>query len=115
MFVCFGLFALATPLRLMRRARRILYVLTDQRCIVWRPGMFSGEKVRSFTRDAVLNLERNSDSRGRGDLVFEQVGDSQSKMMKRAYGFDQVNGFIAIENVRDVELLIRETLSPGGR
>jgi hypothetical protein len=109
-FVLIGLGMLSSPYWMYRRARRTCYALTNQRALVWAAGWFSGIEIRSFRPSALGKMARREFSDGSGDLIFEEFfsvsrnsdGDMRSQRTER--------GFLGIENVREVEELVRKTL-----
>jgi hypothetical protein len=107
-FVLIGLGMLSSPFWTYRKAKRTCYALTDQRAIVWASGWYSGTAVRSFKPSDLDKMSRIDYSDGSGDLIFEEFlpvsrqSDVHSESTKR--------GFIAIENVREIEELVRRTL-----
>jgi hypothetical protein len=105
-FVLIGFGMLSSPFWMYRRARRTYYALTDQRAIIWSVGLFGGTEVRSFQAADLGKMVRRDYADGSGDLIFEEAvsrnGDGGSHRPER--------GFLAIENVREVEALIQRTL-----
>ena len=109
-FVLIGLGMISSPYWLKRRAQRTCYALTDQRAIIWVPGWFSGTEVRSYQAAQLDKMSRRDYADGSGDLIFEEVlsitRDSDSGLRSQR----SERGFLAIDNVREVEELIRRTL-----
>ncbi len=112
-FVIVGLVMLSSPFWVYRRAQRTCYALTEQRAIIWTPGWFGGVEVRSFSPSGLGKMVRRDYTDGSGDLIFEEVvsvtRDSDGAL--RSQGTER--GFLGIENVREVEDLVRRTLLPG--
>jgi hypothetical protein len=114
-FLVFGLFGLpilliavgllTAPFWIKKRARRVCYLLTDQRAITWEPTLFGGVTVRSFNRDGLGRITRHENADGSGSLVFHEytVRDSDGSTT-------HWRGFLHIDKVRFVEELIRRTL-----
>jgi hypothetical protein len=104
--VLIGLGLFSFPYWMYRRARRTCYALTDQRAIVWATGWRPGTEVRSFQAADLGELARRDFADGSGDVIFEKTitRDSEGSIKRKEWGFH------AIENVRDVEELIRRTL-----
>jgi hypothetical protein len=105
-FVLIGLGMLSSPFWLSRQARRTVYVLSDQRAIVITgKALGGGVTVQSFEPDRLTSMERSQRADGSGDLVFESFVQRQGR------GSNTIRrGFIGIENVKQVEELIRESL-----
>ena len=62
----------------------------------------------------LTNMTRNEYGDGSGDLIFqEHTRTSYSHRHGRHHHYLQQLGFFGIENVRDVERQVRETLLPG--
>lgn len=96
---------------------RECYVLTNRRAILGSLGLFGRSTLRSFTPTQLLGLERQESLRvpGTGDLIFgyeisligQTVADSKGigdNLAKEPYGF------LAIDHLRAVEKLVRQTL-----
>ena len=114
-FLVFGLFGLpllligvgllTVPIWNRKWARRICYLLTDQRAITWEPTLFGGVTVRSFSRDGLGRITRYENADGSGSLVFHEytVSHGEGSTTHR-------RGFMHIPNVRFVEEMIHRTL-----
>jgi hypothetical protein len=109
-FVLIGLGMLASPFWMYRRARLTCYALTDRRAIVWAAGWLGSTEVRSFKAPDLEKMARRDYADGSGDLIFQEfvtvTRDSDSDL--RSVRTER--GFLAIENVREVEELVRRTL-----
>jgi len=105
-FVLAGLGMLASPFVAARNARKTCYALTDRRAIVWEGSLWNGVRVRSYRPEELRAMARNQRGDGSGDLVFEEIhtpgGRGRLQTIRR--------GFLAIEDVRNVEALVRSTL-----
>jgi len=109
-FLLVGLGMLTSPYWMYRRALKTCYCLTNGRAIVWTVGWFGSLEVRSYQAEQLGKMTRRDYADGSGDLVFEEFltvsrdsdGYSRSQRTER--------GFIAVENVREVEDLLRHTL-----
>jgi hypothetical protein len=106
-FVLIGLLLLSSPYWVIRHAKRTCYALTDRRAILRKPGLLGGIEVRSYGPAELTKLHRVDYSDGVGDLVFEEV-----KVGADGDG-TQRHGFLAIDNVRKVEELLRKALQLG--
>ena len=102
-FLLIGIGGLSAPLWLRRKARSMVYAITNRRAI-----SIEGTKsitVKSYPAAEIANIERTEHEDGSGDLVLwtqryrDSDGDRQTKQ----------HGFFAIDNVRSVESLV-ETL-----
>ncbi|GAC1471252.1 MAG: hypothetical protein NVSMB9_17210 [Isosphaeraceae bacterium] len=102
----FGLYLLTWPLRTWRRLKGICYVLTNRQAIMIEPGLLGRRKVGNYTADSLrlMRLEEHND--GTGDLIFES--------RPNRFGMVQPVGFLAIEEAREVEALVRRTLFSWG-
>jgi hypothetical protein len=98
-----GFYMLSWPLWAWRRARRTLYALTDRRAIVLEVGSRGRHRTSSFTTETVALMQCDEHGEGKGDLLFQnrKTWVSQSEAV----------GFLGIERVREVEALVRKTLS----
>ena len=107
-FLAVGLWLLAAPWWLARVAARTVYLLSDQRAVVMAGKLLGGVTVQSFDPARLTGITRNERADGTGDLVFEQF------VQRRGTGVTTVSrGFMAIDDVRDVETLIHRTLLAG--
>lgn len=110
--VLVGLGLMAAPYWFWRQARRTCYAVTDRRAILWTAGKVAGWSIRSYPPDSLAKLHRVEKSDGSGDLVFEEqvsiTGDDQqtARTVQR--------GFMGIENVHEVEKLLRRALLSSG-
>ena len=107
--VLIGLWLVASPYWAQRRAARTLYALTDRRAIVWLTNWLGRIRVRSYPPEDLHHLVRHDRPDGSGDLIFEMVvqlsaGQFPMRIQNRSHGF------LAIDNVREVEGLLRKTL-----
>ncbi len=105
-FVLVGLGMLASPFVAARNARKTCYALTDRRAIVWEGGLWHGTRVRSYRPGDLRSMARNQRGDGSGDLIFEEVTTFGNRGRQQTVR----RGFLAIEDVREVEGLVRSTL-----
>jgi hypothetical protein len=108
-FVVIGLFMLSSPYWARRSARRTLYALTDQRCIIWLPKLGSGMTVKSYRPDDLGSMSRVERKDGSGDVIFVK----SIRIRERTSSSDTVTeaeGFMAVEDAHTLERLIRDTL-----
>jgi hypothetical protein len=107
-FIAVGIGLLASPAWLRAMARKTVYALTSRRAIIWQPALFGRVTVQSYTAAGLGQMTRMERPDGSGNLVFQVfvsgTGDS-SRTEQR--------GFMAIDNVKHVEELVRKTLLAG--
>ncbi len=102
-----GLYVLTWPIRTWRRLKSTCYALTDRRAIISEPGLLGRPRVRSYTAHSLRLMRSEEHDDGTGDLIFE----SPSNWV----GMAETVGFLAIEDTRDVEAIVRRTLFPPAR
>lgn len=102
-FLVVGLGMLTSPYWMYRRARRVAYVLTDQRAIIFDAGFWNRTTVRSFDPERLHELQRNQNGNGSGDLIFDRQLSFNNQNGRQATDV----GFIAIPDVKRVEDLVR--------
>ncbi len=102
-FVLVGILMLTAPIWAKRAALKTVYVLTDERAIIFESKL-SATKVRSLSPDQLSDIYRTEDSDGNGDIVFMRETSVGSRGRKRSRSV----GFIVIREVREVESKIRE-------
>jgi hypothetical protein len=104
-FLLIGIGLLTAPLWNRKWARRVCYLLTDQRAVTWEPTLFGGVTVRSFSREGLGRITRYENADGSGSLVFQEytVSHGEGSTTHR-------RGFMHIDQVRSVEELIHRTL-----
>jgi hypothetical protein len=105
-FILIGLGMFTSPYWVARRLRRTTYAITNERAIVVSPGWFGSKKVRSFGPESLASVERFERADGSGDLVFEQYTRRRGSSSHTVR-----NGFISVPRVREVEDLLRKTLT----
>lgn len=109
-FVLVGLCMVLSPLGALIRARRTFYGLTDRAAIVMRGKLLGGRDVTRYDASRLRDMTRSDRWSGRGDLVFERVASGAYWGRRNGYPVMQSQGFIGIDDVRDVERLVRTTL-----
>jgi hypothetical protein len=102
-FVLVGLGLFASPLWVLRSARRTVYLVTDQRAVVLSAGWRGSVSARSFEPEKLCDLRRTQRADGSGDLVFGEDVRSGSKGGTRTVPY----GFLAVRNVREAEEYVR--------
>ncbi len=116
---CIGLFILSgsmlSPVWALFRQKRTCYALTNRRCIVWSCNWFGTVTMTSYNPMQLTNMWRRDMwifGKGGGDVVFRTrtvttvTTGRHGGVSSRTYLF----GFLSVENVADIERLIRETL-----
>ncbi len=109
-FIVVGVALIASPVWLRSRARRTVYALTNQRAIIWEPGWFGASTVRNYTAAGLGRISRTERTDGSGDLVFEEITTYTHHTDGGGNWQTTRRGFMGIDNVRDVEDLVRKTL-----
>jgi len=108
-FIAVGIGLIASPAWLRSRARNTIYALTDQRALICEPGWFGRRTIRTYTASGLGRMSRTERPDGSGDLTFEEYvtysTDEYGSHANRGR-----RGFMAINNVREVEEMIRRTL-----
>lgn len=99
------------PLIEYRETKRELFALTSRRCLVW-CRTDSGFGVKDLGPDEVRDMYRDIDARGRGNLILGRDTGPEGGTAEPEEDLDEV-GFRGIQNVREVERLVRETLFGG--
>ena len=100
-----GIYMCLWPLLALRQAKETEYVITGQRALIFKPGLFGGRRVLSFPPKALALIQCEECEGGTGDIVFEN--------RKGWYGMHERVGFIAVERVREVETVLRKLLAGG--
>lgn len=80
------------------QGKNTLYVVTPKRILILE--RFWRKKITTYTREQVKRLIRKQKFDGSGDLIFEDFSTSN--------GGSQVIGFIGIDQVQNVEEIIRQ-------
>lgn len=101
-FLLVGLGMLSSPLWKMRSAKRTVYILTEKRAVIFSGGWKTD--IRSFSPDQLQDITRKQHADGSGDVVFKREISNfnhQNNMPVKEIGF------LAIEQVKKVEDMIR--------
>lgn len=117
-FVMIGIWMLTTPARMKRDAKKTVYVITNRRAIIFGGNLGFGPfgrrrgelEIRSFKPNRLRNLARTQSSDGSDDILF-----SPDTVNQRRGGspYPQA-GFFGIQNVKEVESLIKALADHGG-
>jgi hypothetical protein len=110
-FVFVGLGMLTAPYWLARKARRTCYALTNRRAIVFDVSWRGAVTVYSYGPDQLAKQYRRENADGGGDLVFEEI-TTVNRSSDGPSTTTTKRGFLAIDDVRAVEALLRKSLSP---
>ena len=92
-------YMISYPYWAMRRARRIVYVITDRRVIQIESRRHL--TVNSYLPAQLLKLERRESKDGSGDVIFCQTRREQNGKQQASK-----EGFLCIDSVREVERLL---------
>lgn len=112
-FFLVGMGMVTSPIWMRRAAKRTVYGVTDRRCIVVKGKPTGGVEVRSFGPGDLTDMSRNEYANGGGDLVFQEDFRMSTNSKGHTTSTRTAHGFIGIENVRDIENLIRsQVLAP---
>ncbi len=112
-FVLIGLGMLSAPYWAWRKAKQTCYAVTDQRVLIWEPGMFGKVTIRSYGPEALSRMHRTESADGSGDLIFEEESETNANGSIRRTTTGR-RGFYGIRNVRGVEELVRRVLLHDG-
>jgi hypothetical protein len=100
------------PLWLRWRSKQTVYALTNRRALIMEPSSFGAMLTTSYTASGLGHLTLREFANGSGDVLF--LMDRTGGTYDRPYYFRVAGrGFLAIENARVVERLIRQTLLSG--
>ena len=98
-FVLIGIAMLFSPLFAYLKAKKTLYVITNQRAFELYYGKW--KKIKSYAADEIINIERQEKADGSGNLYFA------AELWNTKNGQRQVKtGFLGIEHVKQVESYI---------
>jgi hypothetical protein len=109
-FILVGLGMLTSPLWYRRKAKRTCYALTDPRAILFEASVFGSMEVRSYRPEALSKMVRRDFADGSGDLLFEESIRVQNGTRTRNTAGDLGHGFLGIDNIREIEELVRKAL-----
>ncbi len=97
-FVLIGFGLLSSPFWIRRSAERSGYLITTKRAIIfnWK---FRGADISSYGPSELAKMQKRLKANGSGDLIFDEKAQGSGRYTKI--------GFIGLEDVKNVELLIR--------
>ncbi len=101
-FLFIGIGMLSTPLWIARNAKKTVYLLTDQRAIIFDGGWST--TIRFFKPDQLINISRKQRRNGTGDLIFVIQFTYNNQDNQRVKEI----GFIGIDDVKMVHDLIEK-------
>jgi len=110
-FFLIGVGMLGSPIWVRRWAKRSCYAITDRRVILWKAGWLGTVEVRSYSAEHLGRIVRTEYGDGTGDLIFEEIVERYTDTEGAACTRTIRRGFIGIEDVREVESLIRQSLA----
>lgn len=86
-FVLIGIAMLSSPLWTYFKATKSVYVITNQRAIIFDGGL--SFTIRSYSPDQLQNIHRREKKNGLGDIVisYETWNDSKGYSRKKELGF----------------------------
>lgn len=106
-FLAIGVGMVASPWFARKAAHRALYVITDQRCLIWNARPFRGSEFHTVPPERMGDMFRRTGRGGVGDLVFQSRTTRDSDGDRTTHEV----GFIAIPHVQDVDRVVRETFN----
>ncbi len=101
-FVLIGFGMLSSPYWMRRKAGRTAYVITDKRALILDGGSWRSTTIRSFEPHRLGDIRRVQNPDGSGDIIFERPWASDGSKQTTDHGF------LAIQDVKNVESLIRK-------
>jgi len=113
-FVLVGLALLSAPYWMARKARRTCYAVTNRRAIVFESSWRGTLTVYAYRPDELTKLFRREHADGSGDLVFEEIASVRHSSRGGSRTHITPRGFLAVDDVRAVETLLRKSLLDTG-
>jgi hypothetical protein len=101
---------ISDSLRDLRRRNHCLYALTDRRAILWVIVPGRPREVYSISRGKITNVHRLENADGSGDVIFNVISGFHAFRSSGLEVTSMPRGFEAVEKVRQVEALVRQTL-----
>ncbi len=98
-FFLIGIAMLSSPYWSWRKAKRTVYLLTNERAIVFDANWWRAMTVRSFDPARLVDLRRVQNADGSGDLVFDRTVTTDSEGSTKVTD----HGFLSVPNVKSVE------------
>jgi hypothetical protein len=103
-----GLFLLYIPRMQYKADKKTAYLITDRRAIVFKGGVLKATDV--YTPDKLGNIYRKENRRGYGSVLIPLARDA----IKDFEVMYRERGFLKIENVHEVERLLRQLSRQAG-
>jgi hypothetical protein len=103
-FFLIGIGMLSTPYWSWRKAKRTVYVLTNERAILFDASWWRAMTIRSFEPARLTDLRRIQLPDGSGDLVFERTVTTDSEGSTKTTD----HGFLSIPNVKSIEEAVQQ-------
>lgn len=108
MFVAIGVGMLLSPLIAGVKAKRVYYVLTDKRAVIFEKVFTT--KITSIHREALSGFERVSHGDKQGDIVFRRTFTGSGRGRR-----EEVVGFLGLDSIREIEALMLKLLEDNRR
>ena len=105
-FVAIGVAMLSSPIRAIGKARRIVYVLTDRRAVIFERRRAT--RIRSFGPKELARAHRRQRRDGSGDVLFSDEPDVPPFQGDSERPQREVVGFLGIPDVQAVERMVRD-------
>jgi hypothetical protein len=102
-FVLIGIGMLTAPIWMKRKARRTVYMITDQRAVILSEGLRGRTRVESYAPEQLQSIMREQNADGSGDIIFVTRDWRDSDGDRRT----QRIGFVGVPDVKAVEEHIR--------
>lgn len=100
-FILVGLGMLSSPYWIKRAADRSGYIITNARAVVFSWKLMSAE-VSSYSANQLTKMQKKLKPDGSGDIIFDEQSQGSGRY-KRI-------GFIGIDDVKQVEKILREAI-----
>lgn len=98
-FVAIGFAMFTSPLWGIRKARRTIYVVTNQRAMIITVGR--QRTLRQYALRELARIDRIEQADGSGDLIFDHATGAQQPYTWHKFYLG--GGFLGVANVREVE------------
>jgi len=114
-FSLMGVVLLSWPFWSWRKAKRTIYVLTDQRAVVFDANWWQAVTIRSFEPSRLTDVRRVQNADGSGDLEFERTvkTDGEGSLQATDHGFMSIPGVKAVEDA--IRQLVAQAASAAER
>lgn len=103
-FLFFGIMMLLSPMLAYLKSKKVVYVITNIRAIIFIKG--KSVQIESFGAERIQGAAKIVRADGSGDLIFKQRdGYYNPKETEKTK-----NGFLGVERVTEVERILNETI-----